>query len=138
MRVIKRDGRSEAVHFDKITGRIEKLVYGLNGLVDPVIIAQKVVVGVYDGVTTAHLDELASETAAFMSTIHPDYSKLGGRLAMSNLHKSTHKSFSRVIYDLYTNVDELTKRSKQIIADDVFQIVQTYSDRLDAAIIYYR
>lgn len=95
MLVVKRDGKKEPVAFDKITARIKKLCYGFERkYVDPVIVAQKVVAGVYDGVTTAQLDDLASETAAFLTTQHPDYGRLAARIAVSNLHKQTDKSFS--------------------------------------------
>src|SRR6056297_206692 len=98
MYVKKRDGRLEAVQFDKITARIKKLVYGLDAnYVDPVVITQKVISGVYDGVTTSELDELAAQTAAYCSTQHPDFSKLAARIAVSNLHKNTTKIFSDAI-----------------------------------------
>lgn len=138
MKVIKRDGRTESVAFEKITGRIEKLSYGLHKSVDPVAVAQKVVGGVYNNVTTVHLDELASETAAFMSTIHPDYSKLGGRIAMSNLHKMTQKNFSHVISKLHEACDAMTGRSQKIISDEVYDVVQKNAEKLDGAIIYDR
>lgn len=99
MLVIKRDGKREAVAFDKITARIKKLCYGFEPKhVDPVRVAQKVVAGVYDGVTTSQLDDLASETAAFLTTQHPDYGRLAARIAVSNLHKQTEKSFSDTMY----------------------------------------
>ena len=95
MFVVKRDGKKEPVAFDKITARIKKLCYGFSPEhVDPVVVAQKVVTGVFDGVSTAQLDDLASETAAFLTTQHPDYGKLAARIAVSNMHKQTSKSFS--------------------------------------------
>jgi ribonucleoside-diphosphate reductase subunit M1 len=135
MYVVKRDGRTETVHFDKITARLKKLSYGLSqDHCDPVLVAQKVCAGVYKGVTTSQLDELAAETAAALTASHPDYAsvtdrfpptlgylidflcfppllllvpapdvtlcvsrvglKLAARIAVSNLHKSTKKSFS--------------------------------------------
>ena len=95
MLVQKRDGKKEPVAFDKITARIKKLCYGFDPKhVDPVVVSQKVVVGVYDGVTTAQLDDLASETSAFLTTQHPDYGRLAARIAVSNLHKQTDKLFS--------------------------------------------
>ena len=98
MLVIKRDGRRESVKFDKITARIEKLCYGLDtNYVSPVDIAMKVINGLYDGVTTVELDNLAAETAATMTTKHPDYAKLAARIAISNLHKVTSKSFSNTM-----------------------------------------
>ena len=95
MYVIKRDGRRESVKFDKITARIEKLCYSLDPFfVQPLDVAKKVITGLYDGVTTSELDNLAAETAASMTTKHPDYAVLAARIAVSNLHKETQKSFS--------------------------------------------
>lgn len=89
MYVVKRDGHREPVMFDKITDRIKKLCYGLNDLVDPVKVAMRVIEGLYDGVTTSELDNLAAETAAAMTIAHPDYAQLAARIAISNLHKNT-------------------------------------------------
>ena len=98
MLVVKRDGNKEPVAFDKITARIKKLCYGFDPKqVEPILVAQKVVAGVYDGVTTVQLDDLASETAAFLTTQHPDYGRLAARIAVSNLHKQTLKSFTETM-----------------------------------------
>ena len=129
MFVVKRDGRHEPVQFDKITARIKKLSYGLHDLCDSVTVAQKVTAGVYKGVTTAELDELAAETAASMTSTHPDYSILAARIVVSNLHKGTKKSFSETVKILY---------DYKTIADDVYEIIQRNSERLDSAIIYDR
>src|SRR5882757_525871 len=103
MHVLKRNGKKEEVKFDKITSRIRKLSYGLDtDFVDEVEITQKVINGIFDGVTTSDLDKLAAETAAYLTTKHPDYSILAARIAVSNLHKMTKKSFSQVIHDLYS------------------------------------
>ena len=103
MFVVKRDGKKEAVKFDKITARISKLCYGLNPqFVGAVEIAKKVIIGVYDGETTVELDNLAAETAAYLTTVHPDYAKLAARIAVSNLHKTTNKSFSKTICSCLT------------------------------------
>ena len=103
MLVVKRDGRRESVKFDKITARIEKLGYGLDmNYVEPIEVAKKVISGLYDGVTTQELDNLAAETAASMTTKHPDYASLAARIAVSNLHKTTAKSFSNTMKRLYT------------------------------------
>ena len=101
MYVVKRCGRKEPVMFDKITARVRKLCYGLNELVDPVKVAMRVIEGLYDGVTTSELDNLAAEIAATMTTAHPDYAKLAARISVSNLHKNTKKTFSEVMADLY-------------------------------------
>src|SRR5580765_4924977 len=131
MFVIKRDGRTETVKFDKITARIEKLCYGLDqGHVEPILVAKKVIEGIYDGVTTTELDNLAAETAASMTVRHPDYALLASRIAVSNLHKNTKKSFSATMRDLYTFIDPKTGHKAPMIADDVFEIVEKNADLL--------
>lgn len=139
MFVIKRDGRSESVRFDKITARIEKLCYGLNpDLVDPIDVARKVIEGLYDGVTTSELDNLAAETAASLTTKHPDYALLASRIAVSNLHKNTVKSFSETMSLLYNYIDPKTGKPAPLIADDVFHVIQANAESLDSQIIYDR
>ena len=138
MRVLKRDGRKEAVKFDKITARIEKLCYGLSEYVDPVAVAKRVVDGVYDGVTTSELDNLAAETAASMTIKHPDYANLAARIAVSNLHKSTKKSFSETIQDLHEYINPETGKRAPLIADDVYEIIQGNAEYLDSQLIYDR
>ena len=123
MFVLKRDGRSEAVKFDKITGRIKKLCYGLHPSVDPVKISMKVIEGIYDGVTTTVLDNLAAETAASLTTTHPDYALLASRIAVSNLHKNTEKSFSATMEAMYTYIDPKTSKEAPLLADDVYKII---------------
>ena len=138
MFVVKRDGRKESVKFDEITARISKMCYGLNPSVDSVKIAMKVIEGVYDGVTTVELDNLAAEIAATNAATHPDYASLASRIAVSNLHKNTKKSFSQTIHDLYTYVDPKTGQNAGLIADDVYKVVQENAPLLDSTIIYDR
>lgn len=139
MYVIKRDGRRESVKFDKITARIEKLCYGLDPTyLQPVDVAMRVVSGLYDGVTTAELDNLAAETAASMTTRHPDYAILAARIAISNLHKETNKSFSSTIKRLYLYEDKTTGENASLIAKDVYEVVRTHAALLDSTIIYDR
>jgi ribonucleoside-diphosphate reductase alpha subunit len=138
MYVIKRDGRKEAVKFDKITARIIKMCYGLDPLVSPEAVAMKVIEGIYDGVTTTVLDNLAAETAAAKTIDHPDYALLASRIAVSNLHKETKKSFSEVMEDLYTYVDPKTNQNAALIAQDVYEIIMENRDVLDSSIIYDR
>lgn len=139
MFVIKRDGRREAMQFDKITARIRKLCYGLNlDYVNPIQVAFKVIDGIYDGVTTTELDILAAEVAASLTTAHPDYALLAARIAISNLHKNTLKSFSGVIDQLYHYVNPKTGQPAGLIAEDVYRIIQTHAALLDSAIIYDR
>ncbi len=139
MFVIKRDGTRESVKFDKITARIQKLSYGLEPThVDPIQVAKKVIDGVYDGVTTIELDNLAAETAAGLTSRHPDYASLASRIAVSNLHKNTIKSFSKTVEALYNYIDPKTNLRAQLIADDVYEIVQKNAHLLDSSIIYDR
>jgi len=138
MFVVKRDGRKESVKFDKITARIAKLCYGLNPIVDSTKIAMKVIEGVFDGVTTSQLDTLAAEIAATSTITHPDYALLASRIAVSNLHKNTKKSFSQTIKDLYDYIDPKTGKNAGLIAEDVYEIVMSNAPELDSAIIYDR
>ncbi|RIV27094.1 ribonucleoside-diphosphate reductase subunit alpha [Fibrisoma montanum] len=139
MYVAKRDGRRESVKFDKITARIEKLCYGLDSTyVQPVEVAMKVVNGLYDGVKTTELDNLAAETAASMTTKHPDYAILAARIAISNLHKETNKSFSSTIKRLYTYEDPKTGENASLISKEVYEVVRKHAALLDSTIIYDR
>ncbi|MDC6353354.1 MULTISPECIES: ribonucleoside-diphosphate reductase subunit alpha [Robiginitalea] len=138
MFVVKRDGRKEPVMFDKITARVRKLCYGLSDLVDPVKVAMRVIEGLYDGVTTSELDNLAAEIAATLTTTHPDYAKLAARISVSNLHKNTKKSFSETMKDLYEYVNPRTGKKAPLVADDVFEVIQKHADTLDSMIIYNR
>jgi len=124
MYVVKRNGKSESVKFDKITARIEKLCYGLDRrFVNAVDVAKKVIEGLYDGVPTTELDNLAAETAAALTVKHPDYALLASRIAVSNLHKNTIKSFSATSKLLYDCQDERSGKFLPLIADDVYQII---------------
>ena len=138
MHVGKRDGHREEVKFDKITARIQKLCYGLSPLVDPVAVAMRVIEGLYDGVTTSELDNLAAEVSASMTVRHPDYAQLAARVAVSNLHKNSTKSFSETMRSLYTYVNAKTGKAAPMIADDVMEIIEQHAERLDSAAIYDR
>jgi ribonucleoside-diphosphate reductase alpha chain len=138
MYVIKRDGRKEAVKFDKITARIIKMCYGLDPLVSPEAVAMRVIEGIYDGVTTTVLDNLAAEVAAGKTMDHPDYALLASRIAVSNLHKETKKSFSEVMDDLYNYIDPKTGQNASLIAEDVYAVISENRDLLDSSIIYDR
>jgi ribonucleoside-diphosphate reductase alpha chain len=138
MYVIKRDGRKEPVKFDKITARIVKMCYGLDSLVSPESVAMKVIEGIYDGVTTSVLDNLAAETAASKTIEHPDYALLASRISVSNLHKNTKKTFSETMEDLYKYVDPKTNKNAALLADEVYEIIMDNRERLDSSIIYDR
>jgi len=139
MLVVKRDGRRESVKFDKITARVEKLCYGLDlNYIEPIEVAKKVINGIYDGVTTVELDNLAAETAASMTTKHPDYAHLAARIAISNLHKVTSKSFSNTMKRLYSYIDPKTGENGPLISKEVYGVIKKNAALLDSTIIYDR
>ena len=139
MQVVKRSGRTEEVSFDKISARIKKLCYGLDPrFIQPMGISQKVIQGLYNGVSTTELDNLAAETAASLATEHPEYATLAARIAVSNLHKNTKKSFSETMQLLYDYIDPKTGESAGLISKKHLDIILQYSDIIDSAIIYDR
>ncbi len=139
MQVIKRSGRREEVSFDKITARLRKLTYNLDtNYVNLIEVSKKVIMGLYDGVTTVELDNLAAETSATMATIHPDYALLAARIAVSNLHKETEKSFAKVIHSLYNYIDPKTGERAGLIGDNTHDVVMANKERFDSAIIFDR
>ncbi len=139
MLVIKRNGQRESVKFDKITARIEKLCFGLdNDHIDPIEITKKVIDGLYDGVTTVELDRLAAETAASMTTRHPDYANLAARIAISNLHKETSQSFTNTMKRLYQYVDPKTGENAPLISTECWKVIRENAATLDNAVDYDR
>lgn len=139
MLVIKRDGRRESVRFDKITARIENLCYELDPkFIQPIEVAKKVIDGLYDGVTTSELDNLAAEVCASLTVRHPDYAILAARIAISNLHKTTSQSFSNTMKRLYTYVNPKTGGNAQLIDTEVYGIIKKYAAKLDEVIDYKR
>ncbi len=138
MYVVKRDGHKEPVMFDKITDRIKKLCYGLNGLVEPVKVAMRVIEGLYDGVSTSELDNLAAETAASMTISHPDYAQLAARIAISNLHSNTKKSFSETMNDMFYYVNPRNGQEAPLLSEEVHKVIMENAEFLDSHVIYTR
>ncbi len=139
MQVIKRSGKKESVHFDKVTSRVTRLSYGLQLKSEDIIeISKKVVSGIFNNVSTTELDNLAAETAASFTTKHPDFAVLAARIAVSNLHKNTKKSFSETAALMYDYIDTKTNAPAPLLADDVYEVIKENADVLDAAIIYER
>lgn len=139
MLVIKRDGRRESVRFDKITARIENLCNGMDTrYIHPIEVAKKVIDGLYDGVKTTELDNLAAEVCASLTVKHPDYAVLAARIAISNLHKTTSQSFSNTMKRLYTYINPKTGDNAALIAPDVYGIVKKHAAKLDEVIDYSR
>jgi ribonucleoside-diphosphate reductase alpha chain len=139
MKVIKRDGSEESVKFDKISARIKKQTYGLDSeYVDYMEISKKVISGVYDGVTSKELDELAAETAASMTRVHPDYSILAARIALTSLKKETKKSFKETVEDLYNYVNEETNEPSPLVSEELFNLVQKHGKKIESMIVHDR
>ncbi|MDF1517630.1 MAG: ribonucleoside-diphosphate reductase subunit alpha, partial [Lutibacter sp.] len=138
MFVLKRDGKKEPVMFDKITARVRNMCYGLSSHVDAVKVALRVIEGLYDGVSTSELDNLAAETAATMTVQHPDYAKLAARIAVSNLHKNTKKVFSEVMADLYNYVNPRTGKKAPLLSDETYNVIMANAEKIDSTIIYNR
>ena len=139
MLVTTRSGAREKVRFDKITDRIEKLTFGLDeNFVDVSEITQKTVRGLYDGITTEELDNLSAEVAAYMATVHPDYSILAGRIAVSNLHRSTSESFLEVTKSLYHFINKATGKETPLINKEYYDFVCENIDRIQSEIDYQK
>ncbi len=139
IKVIKRNGKKEPVMLDKILDRIKQQTYGLDQkLIIPFEVAQKVIEGITPDIKTSTLDQLAMETAASLATKHPDYSVLAARLAITNLHKETKKSFSETVADLYKYVDPKTGKHSPIVSESFYNLVNSNADELDSAIVHSR
>jgi len=138
MRVIKRNGDIEPVNFNKISARIKKLCYELDKRVDHLKITQKVIEGLIDNITTTEIDTLAAETSAGMASIHADYNKLASRIAVTNLHKNTKKTFSIVMRDLYEYTNPKTNKHSPLISEEVYKVIERNASSIDSAIVYDR
>ena len=138
MDILKRDGSREPVKLEKISSRIKKLTYGLNERVDPDVVSTKVVSGLYDGVSSTELDQLSAETAASMVTVHPDFGKLAARIAITALYKDVEKDFSVIAKKLYDYINPKTGEKAGMISDEVYDVIQKYSEQLDGMIVHDR
>jgi ribonucleoside-diphosphate reductase alpha chain len=138
MYVTKRSGKKEEVSFDEITNRLKKLCYGLSHLVDPIKVGIRVVEGLYDGVTTENLDILSSEICASMTILHPDYSLLASRIAISNLHSNTKKTFSEKMDDLYQYINPKNGKHSPIISLETHRIIMNNEVFFNTKINYER
>ena len=126
LQVVKRNGDKDDVRFDAIQEKLSRLSEGLNDdWVDPGMVTKLVIEGLYDGVTTTELDELAAETAASLASQHPDYSKLAARICVDNLHRSTKNVFSDVVSDLRNFVDPESGKHAPLISEEVYDIIMS-------------
>jgi len=138
MDILKRNGTKEPLKLEKIGSRIKKLTYGLHDMVDPDLVSTKVASGLYDGVSSAELDQLSAETSASMITTHPDYGKLAARIAITALYKDVEKDFSRVATKLYEYINPKTGEKSGMISDEVYSVIQNHADELDGMIVHDR
>ena len=137
MHVIKRSGKSEPIRFDKITNRLQKLVYNLDNSIDANIITQKICSRIYSGITTTELDNLSSQICTSMIIDHPDYGELGSRITVSNHQKNTNANLLQVIKELYTNKD-INGNPAPLINEELYALVLTHHQKLEEMIDYSR
>ena len=139
MQVVNRKGEREDVRFDAILEKLTTLTDGLDSnWVDPAHLTKLTIEGLYDGVTTRELDQLAAETAASLASHHPDYSKLAARICVDDLHRSTKETFSEVITDLREFVDPESGAHAPLISPEVYEVIMANKDTLDSYIDYDR
>ena len=139
LQVVNRKGEKEDVRFDAILEKLTNLSTDLDQVwVDPAYLAKLVIEGLYDGVTTRELDELAAETAASLASQHPDYSRLAARICVDDLHRATNDDFSEVIRELRDYIDSESKEHAPLISQEVFDIVMENADFLNSYIDYSR
>ncbi len=139
LQVVNRKGEKEDVRFDAILEKLTNLSSDLDPVwVDPAYLTKLVIEGLYDGVTTRELDELAAETAASLASQHPDYSRLAARICVDDLHRATNDKFSDVVRELRDYIDSESKEHAPLISEEVFDIVMENADLLDSYIDYSR
>ena len=139
MQVVNRKGEREDVRFDAILDKLRRLAEGLDpNWVDPANLTKLTIEGLYDGVTTRELDQLAAETAASLVSHHPDYSKLAARICVDDLHRSTKEVFTDVITDLREYIDPESKKHAPLISEEVYDIIMANADVLNNHIDYGR
>ena len=138
MYVLKRNGKREAISFDKILKRIKSLGKHFN--LQHIIFAQlaiKVIDQLYDNIQTTKIDELTAEQCASMSSIHPDYTKLASAIVISNLHKNTSNCYYETTKKLYDYRDS-NNNSFRLIKSSIMEIIETHKDTINAMIDYER
>ena len=139
MQVVNRKGEREDVRFDAIHEKLVKLAEGLDPTwVDPGHVAKLTIEGLYDGVTTRELDQLAAETSASLASHHPDYSRLAARICVDDLHRSTKETFTDVITDLREYIDPESNKHAPLISEEVYEIIMANADLLNNHIDYSR
>ena len=139
MQVVNRKGEREDVRFDAILEKLASLTYGLDEKwIDPAHLTKLTIEGLYDGVSTRELDQLAAETAASLASHHPDYSKLAARICVDDLHRSTKSTFSEVVTDLREFIDPESGAHAPLISEEVYKVIQDNKAILNEHIDYGR
>jgi ribonucleoside-diphosphate reductase alpha subunit len=137
MYVTKRNGSSEIVSFDKILNRIKKLGQEADIKINYTTLVMKVIDQLHDGISTTKIDELSAEQCASMSSIHPDYNVLAGRIIISNHHRNTTDSFVNSMTQLYSYQDKHDKHSP-LVSKDLYDVVVSNPLELENMIDYER
>ena len=137
MRVTKRNGELEEIAFDKILARIKKLGLEADIHINYQQLVMKVINQLYDKISTTKIDELAAEQCAALSTLHPDYGTLAGRIIVSNHQKNTDSDFSNVVSQLY-NFKDIHCNHNPLLSDDLYNFVCKYSSELNQMIVQNR
>ena len=139
MQVVNRKGEKEDVRFDAILEKLSSLTEGLDpNWIDPAHLTKLTIEGLYDGVSTRELDQLAAETAASLASHHPDYSRLAARICVDDLHRSTKEVFTDVITDLREYIDPESKKHAPLISEEVYGIIMENAETLNNHIDYNR
>ena len=133
MYVIKRNGEKEIVSFDKILQRIKNTAQEANIQLNFTALTMKVIDQLYDGISTTQIDEVTADQCASLSSTHPDYNTLAGRIIISNHQKNTISSFTQVISTLYQFKDKHDIPSP-LISSKIYNIVMEHNEELDGMI----
>jgi ribonucleotide reductase alpha subunit len=137
MNVTKRNGELEEIAFDKILNRIKKLGQEVNIQINYQQLVMKVIDQLYDKIPTTKIDELAAEQCASLSTLHPDYGTLAGRIIVSNHQKNTDSLFSNVMMELY-NFSDIHGNNYPLVNQQLWDFLQKYKHEIDSMINYDR
>ena len=137
MNVLKRNGKLEIVSFDKILQRMKRIGREADLKLNYTTLAMKVIDQLYDGISTTRIDELSAEQCASLSSTHPDYNILGGRIIISNHQKNTEESFCHVISKLH-DFKDYHDNNYSLISDVLYNVVNEHSQEIEDMICHDR
>jgi len=134
MQVIKRNGSSEDISFDKILRRVKSIGNEANLTLNYTQFVMRVIDQLHDGITTHQIDELAAEQCATLVTTHPDYGTLASHIVVSNMHKQTVAKFSEAMKQLNSFTNKSGKHTS-LLDPNVFAFIETHSDTLNNMVV---